>query len=401
MPATRLLSTMVATWNNVATTFTGLKLNVTDTASAAGSLLMDLQVGGVSFASVNKAGSITAAASLTATAGYVRALSNSGQFQLGASADVILARDAANTLALRNGVNAQRYNLYETYTDASNYSQMFLLATGSKFTLGTAALGTGSVRPLQFNVAATDIFQITTSGNLSWNTDNIYDIGASGANRPRNLFVAGGGTFGGDIAAGAVGTVKQLSAGMQTTTARFRERVAVDMLGITTNLTAMGAQDNAALSSWQMLMGATADTFGISRSPPGSGVLSTLFLIGPTGNATLTGGLTTGGSVAVPGASGYFFSGVGSLTMPVSGGLQINDASATNTVRMTAGASNLLTLNGGLKTTGATFALQTATTLTDNAAAQVATMTNGPTAGNPTKWIAINDNGVTRYIPCW
>ena len=36
------------TWNNAATTFTGLKLNVTNTASAAGSNLLDLQVGGVS-----------------------------------------------------------------------------------------------------------------------------------------------------------------------------------------------------------------------------------------------------------------------------------------------------------------------------------------------------------------
>ena len=33
------------TWNNAAVTFTGIKLNVTSTASAAVSLLMDLQVG--------------------------------------------------------------------------------------------------------------------------------------------------------------------------------------------------------------------------------------------------------------------------------------------------------------------------------------------------------------------
>ncbi len=38
---------------------------------------------------------------------------------------------------------------------------------------------------------------------------------------------------------------------------------------------------------------------------------------------------------------------------------------------------------------------------TDGAAAQTATMTNGPTAGNPTKWIPIDDNGTTRYIPAW
>ena len=44
------------TWNSGATTFTSLLLNVTDTASAAGSLLMDLQVGGSSRFSVRKDG---------------------------------------------------------------------------------------------------------------------------------------------------------------------------------------------------------------------------------------------------------------------------------------------------------------------------------------------------------
>lgn len=29
------------------------------------------------------------------------------------------------------------------------------------------------------------------------------------------------------------------------------------------------------------------------------------------------------------------------------------------------------------------------------------TITNAPAAGNPTKWIPINDNGTTRYIPAW
>jgi len=46
------------TWNNAATTFTGLKLNVTNTASAAGSNLLDLQVGGTSLFKVNNNGSI-------------------------------------------------------------------------------------------------------------------------------------------------------------------------------------------------------------------------------------------------------------------------------------------------------------------------------------------------------
>jgi hypothetical protein len=47
------------TWNNAATTFTGLKLNVTDTASAADSNLLDLQTNGTSLVTVTPTGKIT------------------------------------------------------------------------------------------------------------------------------------------------------------------------------------------------------------------------------------------------------------------------------------------------------------------------------------------------------
>ena len=47
------------TWNNASATFTGILENVTDTNSASGSLLMDLQVGGVSKFSVSKIGNVT------------------------------------------------------------------------------------------------------------------------------------------------------------------------------------------------------------------------------------------------------------------------------------------------------------------------------------------------------
>lgn len=41
------------------------------------------------------------------------------------------------------------------------------------------------------------------------------------------------------------------------------------------------------------------------------------------------------------------------------------------------------------------------TAYTNNAAAAAATILNSPTAGNPTKWIPINDNGTIRNIPAW
>lgn len=56
---------------------------------------------------------------------------------------------------------------------------------------------------------------------------------------------------------------------------------------------------------------------------------------------------------------------------------------------------------GLIYTNSATFMLRTKTSLTSGAAAQTATLTNGPTAGNPTKWLPYDDNGTTRYIPAW
>lgn len=46
-----------------------------------------------------------------------------------------------------------------------------------------------------------------------------------------------------------------------------------------------------------------------------------------------------------------------------------------------------------MKISGASF--------TDGAGSSAGTMTNAPAAGNPTKWIPIDDNGTTRYIPAW
>lgn len=52
-------------------------------------------------------------------------------------------------------------------------------------------------------------------------------------------------------------------------------------------------------------------------------------------------------------------------------------------------------------TLGSTTLLTTSVSLTDGAAASAGTLLNAPVAGNPTKWIPINDNGTTRYIPAW
>lgn len=74
-----------------------------------------------------------------------------------------------------------------------------------------------------------------------------------------------------------------------------------------------------------------------------------------------------------------------------------NANSADNLIITDAGAA---TFRLGI-THGSAVLLTTTVALTNNAAAAAATLTNGPTAGNPTKWIPINDNGTTRNIPAW
>ena len=60
---------LTQTWNAAGVTFTALKLDVTSTASAAASLLIDLQVATASKFSVTKAGALTAASTITSTSG--------------------------------------------------------------------------------------------------------------------------------------------------------------------------------------------------------------------------------------------------------------------------------------------------------------------------------------------
>jgi hypothetical protein len=119
---------MADTWNNGATTFAAIKMNVTDTASAADSLLMDLQVGGASRFRVAKGA--------------------------GAYFD-------ANVVEVRNATTAQAFRLYNTFTDASNYERAVFQYSTNVLEIGHVAAGTGSTaRPV--------VFVAQTSGAWHW-----------------------------------------------------------------------------------------------------------------------------------------------------------------------------------------------------------------------------------------
>lgn len=77
------------------------------------------------------------------------------------------------------------------------------------------------------------------------------------------------------------------------------------------------------------------------------------------------------------------------------------------------GAAGLVEVNNGvagtfrdlkardLFVTGATYLVRASATLTNGAGVATGTLLNAPVAGDPTKWIAIDDNGTSRKIPAW
>jgi hypothetical protein len=90
------------------------------------------------------------------------------------SSDVILSRDGAAQLGLRNGINPQQFSIYNTYTDASNYERGKLAWSSNTFEIGTEAVGSGTRRNIKLN------YTTTIDGNSLTNTAalNIINVGA-------------------------------------------------------------------------------------------------------------------------------------------------------------------------------------------------------------------------------
>lgn len=208
------------TWNNAAVTFTGLKLNVTNTASNSASLLADLQVGGTSEFQVDNTGKVLSGGLVTAVQFGSIAAPNTGmtidgttkiayrinssdirfQMEVGlfvignngalsftsgnanTAPDAYLYRDgAANTLAQRNGTNAQTLRVYNTYTDASNYERGKIAWDTNVLKIGTEKAGTGTARALELQTDGTSRLTIATNAAiLTGNSDGWTSSGNLG-----------------------------------------------------------------------------------------------------------------------------------------------------------------------------------------------------------------------------
>jgi hypothetical protein len=114
--------------------------------------------------------------------------------------DVSLARDAANVLAQRRTTNAQTFRLYNTYTDASNYERLSFKWNANTPGIYVEFAGTGTSRGLEIQTTGTSNVALGTNSTTRWaiggstghflaQTDNTYDIGATGATRPRSVYL--------------------------------------------------------------------------------------------------------------------------------------------------------------------------------------------------------------------
>jgi hypothetical protein len=147
-----------------------------------------------------------------------------GTLSWGVSSQTIkLARDADGILAQRNGTAAQAFRVYNTFpgTTANEWFEIDWKTTANTVRLFTNQGGTGGARAMDISAGATlflgagssspirmysggvERWQISANGHLmsAGVTDNLYDIGASGANRPRDVYAGGNGIFGGVVSA--------------------------------------------------------------------------------------------------------------------------------------------------------------------------------------------------------
>ena len=181
--------TISQTWNNAAVAFTGLKVNAVSTFSADASLLLDLQLGGVTQVNSTKAGSLFARIFVSGNSQTSRAvemaasgvamgglgiLAFAPNSSYGSSSDLFnvadtkLARDGVGTLALRNGAAAQTFNVYGTSSSNNTvYERMFMRYTAAStlaFQIGTEQVG-ATVRPLEFLTAGVKRLSLSAAGS--------------------------------------------------------------------------------------------------------------------------------------------------------------------------------------------------------------------------------------------
>ena len=211
---------MAQTWNAGAVSFTGWKLNVTDTASASGSLLIDLQVGGSSKFSIRKDGTTTTSGNIQVannavyvegtTVGTIRVPGVGGYYgwttntasTSASTIDLFLTRRAAANLRLgaadAAAPVAQTLSVQSVVAGTTNTAGVDLTITGSQGT-GTGAGGSIIFRVAPAGSSGTAQNALATALTIASNLDATFGLNV----RSTTPFPRYGGATGIVLAAGA------------------------------------------------------------------------------------------------------------------------------------------------------------------------------------------------------
>jgi len=192
------------TWNSAGVTFTALKTNITDTASAAASLLIDLQVGGVSKFKADKAGNITVTSCIGCGGTSHNILSATHTDSTAATVvrgDLITGQSATPTWQ-RLAIGAANTYLGSNATDAAWTAPSgggTVLGTGRTISNGTGIIGGGDLsadRTLSVNQATAFAWTGAHTHNVGTTPADAYTItiaqpGAAGTRDSHNLILTG------------------------------------------------------------------------------------------------------------------------------------------------------------------------------------------------------------------
>lgn len=346
----------------------------------------------------------------------------------GASIRADLVAEANDILAQRRSTNAQTLRVYNTYTDASNYERVDLTYATNVATLQSVAAGTGTVRNLALigggSTGQAAILGGGTSLDVTANVINMYRNGTSNT----TLFNASGTSL-----TSVAQNFFRLTPTINQASGTY------NVLDINPTETAIGAGPHYLIRG---RIGAGGDVFNVTNggtltvagnllfTPDGTVDIGNSAALRPR-DVNLSRNLSMGGNLTLGATNFQLWSGNIVLRARSSGVITISNSAETDMGRLQFGGTTssfpsikrsatalnfrladdsadapitaaAATFSGALTVPGVTTAALTSTgTFTSGAGAQVGTLTNAPAAGNPTTWIKIIDNGVTRYIPAW
>ena len=297
------------TWNGAGVTFTGAKVNVTDTASAAGSLLLDLQLGGVSKFSVSKAGAVTIASTLAVT-----------------GVATLTAQPIVSSLTASQAV----------FTDASKGLVSNAVTGTGNVVMSASPTLTGTLTARNINLTDGDTIQWSSANNRVFFNGGAFRVDVNGT-QYLGISTAGLVTIPGTLAVTGATTLSSTLAVSSAAAATV-----TDYIATFTNTNGTGNSGSGVIKV-KMSAGGTSDYVGIGLHNSGDTRIGSILQNGSSGNLTIgvgsanntrltfdygTGLATFANAVTVSGAttlSGYLNIGSGYV-----GGLGTGDAIIKN-----------------------------------------------------------------------